>query len=224
MPFLLQGDAPWSLVVGLSKQEAEFYLENRRRKKFNTILVNLVEHRFCRNPPMDFYGDAPFAIPGDFSTPSEDYFQHVDWVIRKAAEKNIQILLCPLFLGYPGTDDGWYSELLSQSLEQCLKYGRYLGKRYSEFDNIIWSIGADRNPDSQGLERVNLIALGIREFDKRHLMTAQCMPESSSIDVFLSGGWLDFNATYSYGIVHRKLLSDYNHVPPVPTFFIESTY
>ena len=55
-------------------------------------------------------------------------------------------------------------------------------------------------------------------------MTAQCYPESSSVDIFSGGGWLDFNATYSYGIVHRKLLADYNHTPTMPTFFIESTY
>ncbi len=151
-------------------------------------------------------------------------FEHVDWVVKKAAEYGIQVLLCPLFLGVPRSNDGWYDELVSQSEGSCLRYGTYLGKRYGSFDNIIWSIGADRNPDRDGLERLNLIALGIKENDSRHLMTAQCYPESSSVDIFSSGGWLDVNATYSYGIVHRKLLSDYNYSPTMPTFLIESTY
>ena len=41
-PFLLQGDAAWSLIVATeSDAEVEQYLENRRQKGFNTILVNL---------------------------------------------------------------------------------------------------------------------------------------------------------------------------------------
>ncbi|PIY42961.1 MAG: hypothetical protein COZ05_12575 [Armatimonadetes bacterium CG_4_10_14_3_um_filter_59_10] len=36
-PFLLQGDTAWSLLVGLTKEEAEEFLENRRRKGFNSL-------------------------------------------------------------------------------------------------------------------------------------------------------------------------------------------
>ena len=30
--------------------------------------------------------------PGDFSTPNEKYFEHADWVIKKAEEKGFQVL------------------------------------------------------------------------------------------------------------------------------------
>jgi len=224
-PFLLQGDAPWSLFVGLSKEDVEVYFADRARKRFNTLLVNLIEHKFTRDPPKNFYGAAPFTTPGDFSTPNEKYFEHVDWVLRKAGQYGIQILLCPIFLGVPNGTEGWYEELVAQKKSaNCLEYGAYLGKRYESFDNIIWSLGADRNPTGDALERMNLIALGIKEHDRRHLMTAQCYPESSSTDVYSSGGWLDINATYSYGIVYRKLLQDYNHSPTMPVFLIETTY
>lgn len=225
-PFLLQGDAPWSLFVGISKEDVELYLEDRSKKRFNALLVNLIEHKFCSNPPNNYYGEPPFTTPGDFSTPNEKYFEHVDWVIKKAGKYGILILLCPIFLGVPSLSgsEGWYNELVTQKPRDCLEYGAYLGTRYSGFDNIIWSMGADRDPVGNALERMNLIALGIKEHDKRHLMTAQCYPESSSTDVYSSGGWLDVNATYSYGIVHRKLLADYNHSPTMPVFLIESTY
>ncbi|MDA4129827.1 MAG: glycoside hydrolase family 140 protein [Thaumarchaeota archaeon] len=224
VPFLLQGDAPWSLIVGIPKEDAVLYLENRKQKRFNTLLVNLIEHKFCKNPPNNFYNEPPFLKPGDFSSPNEAYFEHADRIIGMAAEKNIQILLCPLFLGQPGTDEGWYEELIRQSSSQCLEYGSYLGKRYSQFDNIIWSLGCDRNPQLSELERMNLIALGIKEHDKRHLMTAQCLPEFSSVDIYSGGGWLDINATYTYSIPHRKILFDYNKSPVMPVFLIESTY
>ena len=45
-PFLIHGDTPWSLISGLTKEEAEQYLENRRQTGFNSIIVNLIEHKF----------------------------------------------------------------------------------------------------------------------------------------------------------------------------------
>src|SRR5215510_671768 len=116
-PFLLQGDAGWSLISGLSKEEAEQYLENRRQKGFNTIMVNLIEHKF--KGPINRYGEGPFLTAGDFSTPNEKYFEHADWVIRRAEQKGIQILLAPIYLGYKGTDEGWYGETLRNGPTKC---------------------------------------------------------------------------------------------------------
>jgi hypothetical protein len=222
-PYLLQGDAAWSLIVATSDAEVEQYLRNRREKGFNTVLVELIEHRFAKKPPFNEAGDAPFTTPGDFSTPNEKYFAHADWVIRKAAEHGMVVMLAPIYLGYIGTDEGWIEEILKLEPEKCLAYGRYLGNRYKDFDNLIWVMGGDRNPES-ALEKVNLIALGIRESDKRHLFTAHCHPENSALDRYESGGWLDFNTTYTYQIVHQKLLADYNRSPAWPFILIESSY
>jgi hypothetical protein len=220
-PFLIQGDAAWSLISALTKEEAEEYLENRRRKGFNSIIVNLIEHKF--RGPVNRYGDGPFTTPGDFSTPNEKYFAHADWVIRKAAEKGIQVFLAPIYLGYIGTDEGWIEETLRNGVEKCRTWGRYLGKRYSSFDNIVWLIGGDRNPES-ALADVSAIALAIKEFDNRHLFTAHCHPENSPIDRYKDDRWLDLNTTYTYEIVHRKLLADYDRAPAKPFLLIESTY
>jgi Protein of unknown function (DUF4038)/Putative collagen-binding domain of a collagenase len=222
-PFLLQGDAGWSLITATSDAEVEQYLGNRRDKGFNAVLMELIEHRFCRKPPLNAAGDAPFIIPGDFSTPNEKYFAHADWVIHKVGEYGMQVLLTPIYLGYVGTDEGWIEELLKLEPEKCLAYGRYLGQRYKDFDNIIWVMGGDRNPET-AREKVDLIALGIRESDRRHLFTAHCHPENSAVDRYGQGGWLDINSTYTYEIVHRKLLADYNRKPVWPFFLIETTY
>jgi hypothetical protein len=222
-PFLLQGDAAWSLIVAMSDAEVEQYLSNRREKGFNTVLVELIEHRFAKKPPFNEAGDAPFATPGDFSTPNEKYFAHADWVIHKAAEYGMVVMLAPIYLGYIGTDEGWIEEIRKLEPEKCLAYGRYLGNRYKDFDNLIWVMGGDRNPET-ALEKVNLIALGIRESDKRHLFTAHCHPENSAVDRYDSGGWLDFNTTYTYQVVHQKLLGDYNRTYPWPFILIETSY
>jgi hypothetical protein len=43
--FLLTGDAAWSLMVALDRDETEDYLENRRRRGFNTVLVTACSRR-----------------------------------------------------------------------------------------------------------------------------------------------------------------------------------
>src|SRR5271169_1729065 len=95
-PFLLQGDAAWSLVVGPTLEEVELYLKNRASKNFNAVIVDLIEHFLSKSPPKNVYGVDPFTTPGDFSTPNEAYFAHADWVIKKAAENNILVLLVPM--------------------------------------------------------------------------------------------------------------------------------
>ena len=239
VPFLMQGDSAQSLIVATTDAEVLQYLENRRQKGFNAIVMNLIdEHGYCKqsdtrcvqwatgfrqHPPLNLAGEAPFTTPGDFSTPNEKYFAHADWVIRKAAEYGMQALLYPTYLGCKGCSEGWYDEILAAEPAKCLAFGRYLGKRYKDFDNIIWVMGADRDP-GPAQENFDLIALGIKEYDHRHLFTAHGHPEESGVDCCSLGGWLDFNTTYTYEIVHEKLLHDYTRTPTMPFVLIEATY
>jgi hypothetical protein len=222
-PFLMQGDSPWSLIVGASKEETERYLADRQAKGFNTLVINLVEHKFCRRPPTNIDGDGPFLVQGDFSTPNEKYFAHADWVIKRAAEHGMEVLLFPLYLGVKGADEGFFQEALANGPVKCRSYGQYVGKRYRDLDNIIWVMGGDRDPE-EALEDVNALALGIRETDQRHLITAHCRSEHSAVDDYGQEGWLDLNSTYTYELVHDHLLADYNRKPVWPYFLLETTY
>ncbi len=221
-PFLLQGDAAWSLIANLSREDAAVYLSNRRAKGFNAILVNLIEHKFAAHAPSNVYGEAPFPNVLDFSVPNEKYFAHADWVIRKAAENGLTVLLAPIYLGYVGKDEGFYDETMANGPEKCLAYGRFLGKRYKDFDNILWVLGGDRDPGA-AREDVDMVAYGIRESDRRHLMTAHCATESSPIEQY-PGSWLQVSSSYAYQIVHLRLGWDYDRAPVKPIFLIESIY
>ncbi len=221
-PFLLQGDAAWSLIANLTKEDAETYLRNRKAKGFNAVLVNLIEHKFAKNAPRNLYGEAPFPDPADFSVQNEKYFEHADWVIRKAAEYGQTVLLAPIYLGYPGLDEGFYNEVMAAGPEKCLAYGRFLGRRYKDFDNILWVMGGDRDP-GDAREDVDMVAYGIRESDRRHLMTAHCHTESAVAEQY-PGSWLQVGTSYAYEIVHLRLGWDYDRKPAIPLFLIESIY
>jgi len=114
-PFFFHGDTSWSLIAQVTKQDAEQYLEDRRQKGFTVILVNLLEHEFSDKAPANIYGDAPFATAGDFSSPNEAYFAHADWVLQKANEKGLLVLLAPAYLGYGGGSEGFYQEMVASS-------------------------------------------------------------------------------------------------------------
>jgi|CZKI01.1.fsa_nt_gi hypothetical protein len=222
VPFLLQGDAAWSLIANATREEADAYLRNRRAKGFNAILVNLIEHKFAKNAPRNAYGEAPFPDPSDFSVPNGKYFEHADWVIRRAGEGGLVVLLAPVYLGYTGLDEGFYDEVMATGPERCLAYGRFLGQRYRGFDNIIWVMGGDRDP-GPARENVDMVAYGIRETDRRHLMTAHCHSDSVPAEQY-PGSWLQVGTSYAYEIVHMRLTWDYERKPAMPLFLIESVY
>jgi len=223
-PFFIHGDTAWSLFTGISKDEAVHYLKTRAEQGFNSIIINLIEHKF--NGPATRSGLLPFHNLQDLSTPNDAYFDHCEWVMGKIAEHGIQVFLAPIYLGYPTAtaDEGWYNEVIATGVDKCRAYGEYVGKRFAKFDNIVWMMGGDRNPGAS-LPHVNAIAAGIDSVDQhRHLFTAHTLPESCAAIEYASGGWLNLNNTYTYNIVHGKIHEDYRRQPVRPFFLMESTY
>lgn len=220
-PVLIHGDTAWSLITALTEDEIDAYLENRRDKGFNATIVNLIEHKF--NGPATRAGALPFADPADWTAPSERYFAFADDVLRRAGELGMLVFLAPIYLGYAGTDEGWYEEVLANGVERCHAYGRYLGERYGGMDHIVWLMGGDRNPGPT-LPHVDAVVRGIKEAGSHQLFSGHCAPERSAVEEYGQAGWLDLNTTYTYGIVHRMLRADYRRTPAMPFVLIESTY
>jgi hypothetical protein len=220
-PVLIHGDTAWSLITALTEHEIDSYLRDRHEKGFNAIIVNLIEHKF--NGPATRAGETPFAQPTDWTTPNERYFAFADNVLRRAGELGIRVFLAPIYLGYAGSDEGWYEEVLANGVERCHAYGRFLGERYGGLEHIVWLMGGDRNPGPT-LPHVDAVARGIKESGSRQLFSAHCAPERSAVEEYGTGGWLDLNTTYTYQLVHPRLRTDYRREPPMPFVLIESTY
>jgi hypothetical protein len=248
-PFFMQGDAAWSLIAQLKKDEVEEYLQDRRRRGFNTLLVNLIEHRFADRAPDNAYGEGPFLTPGDYATPNEKYFAHADWVLTRAQELGFLVLLNPSYLGNQGGnegwyreitdwvltraqelgfllnqggDEGWYREMTSNGPDKLRAYGRYLGQRYQNLKNILWLHGSDYHPPAKDLVRA--IAEGIREVDTSALHSAQGSPGSAALDYWRGETWLNVNNVYTYEPVIHSSLKQYKDPEAMPFFLIESAY
>ena len=50
-PFLMHGDTAWSLIAQFNQADVTTYLDDRQAKGFNTLLVNVLEHKFTSQPP-----------------------------------------------------------------------------------------------------------------------------------------------------------------------------
>ena len=220
-PFLVNGDAAWSLMVELDAAQTELYLTNRRDLGIDTVLVNLIERGF--GGPANQDGELPFVPEDDYTSPNEAYFAYADQVLDRAADLGMLVLLTPSYLGAACGSQGWCEQMLAQSVEDMGEYGRFVGARYAHMDNIIWVHGGDSGSIS-ARDHVNAIAEGIREMAPSHLHTGHCSRNNSAVECY-DEPWLDINTTYSACATSiDKVADDYDHVPILPFFYIEGQY
>ncbi|GGH10344.1 hypothetical protein GCM10011418_08720 [Sphingobacterium alkalisoli] len=202
-PFFWLGDTGWLLFNKLNRSEAEHYLEDRQQKGFNVIQA-MVLHTV---PSVNVYGDSSM-VHGDIAQPlvtegddpenelEYDYWDHIDFIIDKAAEKGIYMALVPVW-GSPVKDG-------KVSTAQAGKYAAFLAERWKDRANIIWLNGGDIK-GSDSVEVWQEIGKTIKSIDKRHLMTYHPRGRTASSDWFHNESWLDFNMVQSG---HRRYDQD----------------
>ncbi|MBM3855191.1 MAG: DUF4038 domain-containing protein, partial [Verrucomicrobia bacterium] len=227
-PFLMQAEAAWSLIIGLSREEVDVYLRDRRGRGFNALIVNLIEHQFAgaansHGAPKNRIGEGPFTTPGDFSKPNEVYFAHADWVLARAETEGFAVLLAPCYLGYPRLTEGWYEDVLKNGVARCREYGRFVGTRYRDRRNLVWVMAGDRNPDA-ARPMVEALAAGVRTGGAQQLMTAHCQPGESPRQICPDSPWLQLNNVYTYDPVHRNAIYAFLAEPVMPFILFESAY
>jgi hypothetical protein len=221
-PFLLHGDTAWSLIADLTREDAELYLTDRAARGFNTILVSLIEHKYATNAPANAYREPPFLIAGNYAKPNEKYFAHADWILSRARKLGIVVLLTPSYNGIGGGEEGWYREMEANGPDKLRDYGRYLGHRYKDFDNIIWVHGGDYDPPDKRL--VTAIVEGIREVDRRVLHTVHGSPETPVSEYWSGEPWLAIDSIYTYGPVHDAALKQFARHTGRPFILMEAKY
>jgi hypothetical protein len=222
-PFFWLGDAAWSLIAQLSNEDVCYYLDNRKENGFSVLLVSLIEHKFCSGAPADFYKDLPFTGK-PFATPNEKYFKHADFVIKAASQQNLMVLLAPLYLGYGCGDEGWCAEVRAATIDDLYSWGKFLGRRYKNYNNIIWCIGGDTDP-SPVREKVLAMVRGIREYDTIALFSAHNRPETMAITPWKEETWLTINNVYSYdSLLYPHFKDAYELKPQMPFYLCESAY
>jgi Protein of unknown function (DUF4038)/Putative collagen-binding domain of a collagenase len=233
-PFRIQGDSAQSLFVNLTYSEAEAYLSKRKAQGFNTINVNLLEHKFGTRAPANRNGDPPFVKTGDFSTPNEAYFAYADSLIDLAANKGLLVSLGVMYLGYKGGDEGWWTELnnAANTREVCFKFGQYVGTRYRNRRNIFWVIGGDYSPPagSEGEARLHKFLEGVKAAGATQLWAGDWNAPCISTDQATFAQEMNLNAVYTSGpqarpgATYEEARRGYAFSPTRPAYLKETGY
>lgn len=196
-PFFYLGDTAWELFHRLDREDAERYLKNRVEKEFTVIQgVVLAELDGLHTP--NPYGHRPLD-DDDPTRPNEAYFEHVDWIVKKANELGLMIGMLPTWGDKWNSGEGRTGIF---TVENAATYGEWLGRRYRDA-SLIWILGGDRLVESDA-QRAVLVAMarGLRRGDGgAHLITFHPRGGESSSTWFHDEDWLDFNMNQNGHVV-----------------------
>lgn len=223
-PFLYLGDTAWELFHRLNREEADLYLRNRAAKGFTVIQAVALAERDGLTVPNP-YGHLPL-VDRDPARPVEAYFEHVDYIVNRAAELGLTVGMLPTWGSYWTTGN----KNAVFTAENARFFGRFLGARYKE-KPIIWILGGDQNirtPAERAI--IDAMAEGLAEGDGgRHLKTFHPRGPGMSSLQLRDAKWLDFHMSQtSHGardhdtglyIEHDRALN-----PPKPTLDGEPRY
>ena len=223
VPFLITGDSPQAMVGNLSLDDAAAFIANRKAAGFNSLLVDLLCAKYtgCRDDGSTFDGIKPFTTQGDLSTPNPSYFARADSVIRVMTKAGMVVFLDPIETG------GWLDVLRHNGVARAYAFGRFVGKRYKKFPNIIWWSGNDfqtwRSASDDAV--VLAVAKGIRSVDRSHIHTVLLdYLESGSLDDVRWRSVIKLDAAYTYHPTYAKVLKEYNRKYFMPVFMGEAGY
>lgn len=231
-PFFWMADTAWELFHRLDKQEAIKYLDKRKEQGFNVVqAVVLAELDGISTPNAN--GDLPFLDLSNWKY-NEAYFQHVDLILDLAMQRDIHIALLPTW-GDKLFKNSWGIGPEIFNPKTAYDYGKWIGNRYKDRENLIWVLGGDRNPreGSQDIEVWNQMAKGILETQdptNKILLTfhPQPMEPGGSSVWFHEAEWLDFNLHQTGHCpnypTYSRIINDYQLSPTKPTIDGEPMY
>ena len=223
-PFPVVGDTAWSLVAQLNEADIAEYLDDRKKRGFNAVLVSLIEHKFADKAPATIAGVQPFLKPGDFARPNPAYFDYAHKAVKAAHDRGISVWLCAAYLGWGGGDEGFFKEVKAAGPKALRAYGKYVGGRFKDLPNVVWVIGGDYAlPEAERWAGEEL-AQGLREGGAGQLMTAHG-GQTTAVDTFGDRPWLAVDTVYRYDLdLWKPLRAAYPRKPVRPFVMFESAY
>ncbi|MCL2775376.1 MAG: glycoside hydrolase family 140 protein [Oscillospiraceae bacterium] len=213
-PFFWLGDTAWELFHRLNKEEAVEYLTTRASQKF-TVIQAVALSEFDGLTVPNAYGRTPLLknkvgnfdpeLPDINTNSGYTYWDHMDFIIDAACSYGLYIGLLPTW--GDKFNLGWGKGPVIFTTDNAYVYGKWIGERYKNRDNIIWIMGGDRPLENDTHKLiVRNIATGIKEVTGgRQLMTFHPTGFRSSSENLHDESWLDFNMIQSgHGGVNIK--------------------
>lgn len=185
-PFLWIGDTGWGMFQQLTREEVDHYLDNRQKLGFTVIqsVVFWYPHgggiKSGPHNAANAYGHRPFTggddspntaepllVGGGSADSPNDYWDHVDYIIKAIKKRNMYLALLPCWgRAYITPQFGGAHQEFTD--EEAREYGVFLGKRYQEEPHLLWVLGGDAKAQKQGYDRNNVY----QDWDMRGIFRA----------------------------------------------------
>lgn len=222
-PFFWLADTAWELFHRLDRDGVEHYLSDRAAKQFNVIqAVGLAELDGLTDP--NAYGERPL-IDLDPLKPNERYWNHVDWVIDRAATFGMRVALLPTWGDKWNRARGVGPEVFTP--DNAREFAFWLATRFRD-RGIIWVLGGDRGIETDAHRRIILnMARAVREADPDALISFHPPGGQGSINVFPQADWLSFHmwqSGHSRNSANHQLIAQTLAAEPKPVIDAEPGY
>lgn len=231
-PFFYLGDTAWELFHRLNREDADRYLKDRASKGF-TVIQAVAIAEFDGHTDPNAYGHLPLTNldptqPAVQEGPQNDYWDHVDYIVKKAGSLGLTIGFLPTWGRYWHDKTADRTPLFNET--NAAVYGEWLGRRYRE-QAIIWILGGDRSVDNDGQKAIlRAMACGLRKGDGgNHLITFHPPGGGTSSKWFHDEDWLDFNLRQNghqseFTGRYDQTRLDYDRTPAKPVIDGEPIY
>ncbi len=231
-PFFWLGDTAWELFHRLNREEAVRYLDDRAAKGFTVVQAVAIAELDGHSDP-NAYGHLPLtaqdpARPAVVEGASNDYWDHVDFIVSEANKRGMYIGFLPTWGRY--WHDGSKEKPPIFNADNAAAYGEWLGRRYKDA-GVVWILGGDRGVDSDTQREIlNRMAEGLAKGDGgTHLRTFHPPGGAGSSQWFHDAPWLDFNMRQNGHAAeftgrYDKTLEDYRRTPVKPVLDGEPIY
>ncbi len=264
-PFFWMGCTSWGMSEWLTREDIIHYLEDRKSKGFNVVQICAFWGKRREEPvifslnPTNAYGFKAFAeisgsphalqpsiLEGGTPDMPNDYWDHLEFIIKEARERNMQVALLPVWgRRYVNATHASHSTPFFDRTAMK-SYGEFLGGLLGAYKNLIWVLGGDVQANAGGnhLGHYRAMAEGIVLGITGHhvgwdqdsplwdavLMTyhPDGRPFANSSRWFHEDPWLDFHMIETHrhhDSVYRAIQLDYHLTDPIkPTVMGEPDY
>jgi hypothetical protein len=231
-PFFYLGDTAWELFHRLDRKEADLYLRDRKDKEFTVIQAVLLAE-FDGLQTTNAYGHRPLldndpTKPDVKDGPDNDYWDHVDAIVQRAAALGLYVGMLPTWGDKWNKKWGQGPEIFTPQNAEA--YGQWVGRRYRD-QPIIWILGGDRPVETDAHKQIiRAMARGLKAGDGgRHLMTFHPTGGQGSAEPFHADDWLDFNLRQNghnadFNPTYAQTRADYDRQPVKPVIDGEPLY
>jgi len=208
--FFWMADTAWFLYKK-NKTEIDLYMNDRAAKKF-TVIQAVAAHTHASYRTPNYNDERKFDNAFKYyniTTPNEEYWKHIDYMVKKAEEKGMYVALLPVWRDAMKEIKREDVERTFATVNDAREYGRWIATRYKNSPNIIWLVGGDAPLDNkfageagmstaEQIKRWNALGEGIKSVGAKQLRAFHPGPSvKKPYEALGKKNWMDFNMIQS---------------------------